>query len=189
MRKILITAAAAAVLCSCGSARIADGRSDYNPDKQINVGYGSVSQEELTYSVSQVDIDEREAVVYSSIWEYMRSRVPGVESGPAGPGETPDILIRGKSSINSPTQPLILLDGNETDDISSLSPSDVASVSVLKDASASMYGSRGANGVILITTKSAKLQAEQEAAFQKEAREAARAAREARKAARKAAKQ
>ena len=115
----------------------------------------------------------------------MRSRVPGVVIGDASAGGTPSIIIRGENSVNSSNQPLIMLDGMETDDISGLSPLDVASISVLKDASASIYGSRGGNGVILITTKSAKLAAEQEAAYQREARAAARAARAERKAARK----
>lgn len=74
-----------------------------------------------------------------------------------------------------------MVDGNDTPDISYLNPNDIASVSVLKDASASIYGSRGGNGVILITTKSARQAAEAEAQARKAAKEAARAAKAARK--------
>ena len=68
---------------------------------------------------------------------------------------TPDkrIIIRGVGSINSSNDPLILVDGSEITDLSTINPNDVKSVNVLKDASSSIYGVRGANGVILITTK------------------------------------
>ena len=189
VKDLLLVAGVAGMLCSCSAAREVSGDADgYVPDQQINVGYGSVDKDKLTYSVSQLEVDEKEISHYSNIWDYMRSRVPGVEIGESIAGSTPDIVIRGKNSINSPTQPLIMLDGVETSDISGLNPNDVASVSVLKDASASIYGSRGGNGVILITTKSAKMAAEREAAFQREAREAARAAKVARTAARQEAK-
>ena len=62
------------------------------------------------------------------------------------------ILIRGVNSINSSSDPLILVDGVEMSDISSLNPADVKSVDVIKDGSSAIYGMRGANGVILITT-------------------------------------
>lgn len=188
VKDLLVVAGVAGMLCSCSVTKDASNRKEYAPDDQVNVGYGSVDKDKLTYSVSQLDVDEREISQYSNIWDYMRSRVPGVEIGESVAGSTPDIVIRGKNSINSPTQPLIMLDGVEAPDISGLNPSDVASVSVLKDASASIYGSRGGNGVILITTKSAKLAAEREAAYQREVREAARAAKAARKAAKREAK-
>jgi TonB-dependent SusC/RagA subfamily outer membrane receptor len=183
MRNFLLLAAMAAVLCACGSSRQATrvyGDED-SVDMGINIGYGNVSKDELTYSVSQLDIDEKEAVTYSDIWEYMRGRVPGMMIDYAEPGQTPNISIRGVSSINSSTQPLIMVDGVETPDISHLKPYDIGSVSVLKDASAAIYGTRGANGVILITTKSAYETAKLEAQAKKEAREAARAARQAKK--------
>lgn len=183
-------AAAVILLCSCGNLREASysGKDGYDSEEKVNVGYGTMDRKDLTYSVDQVDISEREISSYNNIWDYLRTRLPGVEIGPAEAGQMPSITIRGKSSINSPTEPLIMVDGVETPDISFLSPGEVASVSVLKDGSAAIYGSRGGNGVILITTKGAQMAAEREAAFQKEAREAARAAREARKAERKARK-
>lgn len=182
MKKLFFAALAAVAVCSCGASKKAvnvyRAPEAGNP---VNIGYGSVDRDKLTYSVDQVEVDPKQAMTYTDIWEYMRGRVPGVEIGPSGPGVTPSIRIRGISSINMSTEPLIMLDGSEVSDISGLSPSDVASVSVLKDASASLYGVRGANGVILITTKSAKHAAEQEAAMEREARQAAKAARKARK--------
>ena len=190
MKKMIILAAAAAVLCACGPSRgvtnvYKAGDLPLEENTDVNVGYGTVDRSELTYSVNQLDIDEKEIVSYNDIWEYMRGRVPGVTIGPSEPGKTPSITVRGINSINLSTQPLIMVDGVETDDPSFLNPNDIGSVSVLKDASASIYGTRGANGVILITTKSSQEQARLEAKARKEAREAARAAREAKKAARK----
>ena len=189
MRDFIILAASAAMLCACGPSRqattvyVAD--QDAAADEEINVGYGSVSKDELTYSVNQVEIDEKEATVYSNIWDYMRGRVPGVNIGPAGAGETPSITVRGISSVNLSIQPLILVDDIETADISMLNPNDVASVSVLKDASAAIYGTRGANGVIMITTKTAQETARREAAAKKAARQAQKEARQARRAGKK----
>lgn len=189
MRNFIVLAASAAILCACGSSRqvtnVYTASDSISSDDEVNVGYGSVNKNELTYSVNQVEIDEKESTVYSNIWDYMRGRVPGVSIGPAGTGETPSITVRGISSINLSTQPLILLDGIETSDISMLNPNDVASVSVLKDASASIYGTRGANGVIMITTKSAQETARREAAAKKAAKQAQKEARQARKAGKK----
>ena len=190
MKEIIILAAAAAVLCACGPSRgvtnvYRAGDLPLEENTGINVGYGTVDKSELTYSVNQLDIDEKEIVSYTDIWEYMRGRVPGVTIGPPEAGKTPSITVRGINSINLSTQPLIMVDGVETDDPSVLNPNDIGSVSVLKDASAAIYGTRGGNGVILITTKSSQEQARLEAKAKKEAREAARAAREAKKAERK----
>ena len=184
MKKIFILAMTAAVLCACSSSRSVTNvyrADDSGTQDEINVGYGSVNREKLTYSVSQVEVDEKEAIVYNNIWDYLRGRVPGVMIGNAGPGDTPTITVRGINSINSSTQPLFIVDGVETPDISYLNPNDVGSVSVLKDASASIYGTRGGNGVILITTKGAKEAARLEAAAKKEARQAAKAERQSRR--------
>lgn len=173
MKRILIYAAAAAVLCSCGSsAKISDNSESESDGEEINVGYGTQKRDQVTYSVSKVDIKENEIATYTNIWDYLRGRVPGVEIGNASAGSTPSITVRGISTATGSNEPLIMVDGNETADISFLSPSDVASVEVLKDASASIYGVRGANGVILITTKAAKEAAAAEAAARKAARQA-----------------
>lgn len=127
------------------------GTSVYIPrdnDTDVDVGYGTVKKSELTTSVSTVKVNDNEIQTYSNMYDYLRGKVPGLMV-------TPDnrILIRGVNSINSSNDPLILVDGMEVSNLSSVNPNDVRSVNVLKDASTSIYGVRGANGVILITTK------------------------------------
>lgn len=154
---------------SCGSS----GRTVESParDEQVNVGYGSTDKDNLTYSVASVKMEEQDAS-YSDMYEYLRGRVAGVTIGPDN-----SIRIRGNNSINSSNEPLILLDGVEITDLGAVSPNDVYSVDVLKDASSSIYGVRGANGVILITTKGAhhtKAAAAEARRQEKAARKAAR---------------
>lgn len=132
-------------LSACGSLQ---SRTD---DETVDIGYGTSKKRNLTNSVSKLDINEKEIGGYSNIFDYLRGRVPGVMVNGRGPNAT--VQIRGISSINCPTDPLYVIDGVVVNDISNINPNDVKSVSVLKDASASIYGSRGANGVIIITTK------------------------------------
>lgn len=119
----------------------------------INIGYGYVKKRNLTTSVSQVNVNGRELGSYENIAEYLKGRVPGLMV--TKEGTEYKYTIRGVNSLNSPTDPLFVVDGNIVSDIDYLNPNDIRSVDVLKDASASIYGSRGACGVILITTKSA----------------------------------
>lgn len=127
------------------------GTSGYVPregEAEVDVGYGTLKKSELTTAVSTVTVDEKEVRTYTNMYDYLRGKVAGLTV-------TPDnrILIRGVNSINSSTDPLILVDGMEVSSLSSVNPNDVQSVNVLKDASTSIYGVRGSNGVILITTK------------------------------------
>ena len=120
-------------------------------DEEVNVGYGRVKRHNLTTSVSKVAIQDDVIGSYSNICEYLMGRVPGLQVTKVG--SEYKYTIRGINSINSPTDPLFLVNGVETVDINYLNPRDIQSVEVLKDASASIYGTRGACGVILITTK------------------------------------
>lgn len=120
-------------------------------DDSIYVGYGYIKRKNLTTSVSKVDVMDIQMKGYTSIGEYLKGRVPGLQVMKTGAGYR--YLIRGVSSINSPTDPLFIVDGMEVNDIDSINPNDVERVEVLKDASASIYGNRGACGVIIITTK------------------------------------
>lgn len=117
----------------------------------VNVGYGYTKKSKLTHSVSSVDMDNNLVAGYSDIGEYLRGRVPGLTVTKVGAGYR--FLIRGTSTINGPSEPLFIVDGVEVADISYLNPRDVKSVEVLKDSSSSIYGARGAYGVILITTR------------------------------------
>lgn len=117
-------------------------------DTEVNVGYGTIKKGDLTQPVSSIQVKENEMSGYRDIYEYLEGRVAGVEV-------TYDkrIIIRGINTINGTTDPLIMVDGHEMKDISSINPNDVKSIDVLKGSSAAIYGVRGANGVILITTK------------------------------------
>ena len=144
---------------------------------QINIGYGTIDKNALGYAVDKVNVDDQVIRSYSSIAEYLQGRVPGVRVTENG-----GIQIRGNNNLNGqPSEALIVVDGIICDNINNLNPVNIHSVEVLKDGSSSIYGSRGGNGVVLITTKG-----EYE---RKKALEAERAAaREAKKAAKKAKK-
>lgn len=96
-------------------------------------------------------IDNNEIAGYNDIGEYLQGRVPGLTV--IKDGSRYRFLIRGLNTINGTSEPLLIVDGVEVADISYLNPRDIASVDVLKDSSASIYGARGAFGVILITTR------------------------------------
>lgn len=120
-------------------------------NESVNVGYGSTKKKNLTTSVSSVKAKNTETNGYSHVAEYLQGRVPGLIVRKVGGSYK--FTIRGINSINSSTDPLLIVDGCTVNDIDYLNPKDIKSVEVLKDASASIYGSRGACGVILITTK------------------------------------
>lgn len=120
--------------------------------KTVDMGYGETSQEALSYAISSVDMEEADKSGYITIYDYLEGRVPGVKVVKNG-ATTASVYIRGINSVNSSTEPLFVVDGIMVNDISYLNPRDVKSVTVLKDASASIYGVRGGNGAILIKLK------------------------------------
>ncbi len=142
-------------------------------DELVVVGYGSIRRSDLTGSVSSVDAESIEAGSISSLDQGLQGKAAGVvirqTSGQPGSGST--IRIRGTSSINGNNEPLYVIDGvpvisdaeqmsigattgPSMNPLASINPSDIESIEVLKDASATaIYGARGANGVILVTTK------------------------------------
>jgi TonB-dependent SusC/RagA subfamily outer membrane receptor len=113
-------------------------------DKNVNIGYGSVSQKNLLTPVNTIDVRSGKYATYKNIYEILKG-TPGVMVN----GNS--IKIQGVSSINLSTEPLFVVDGMVVQSIDGISPSMIESISVLKGASTSIYGSRGANGVILIT--------------------------------------
>ena len=116
----------------------------------VETGYGKQFQDRLTTSISTIDVSDKKFDSYMSIYDYLKT-VPGVMV------KGTSIYIRGISSINSSTDPLIMVDGIAVNDISTLNPRDIDKISVLKDAGAcAIYGMRGACGVIVITTKKGK---------------------------------
>lgn len=122
----------------------------------VVIGYGVLRKEAVTGSVATMDGDEMRDVPSSDITHSLKGRMPGVEMLPTSskPGAEMQIRIRGTRSLSADNDPLIVLDGIPfAGSISDINPNDIKSVDILKDASATaIYGSRGANGVILITT-------------------------------------
>lgn len=121
--------------------------------QEVNVGYGKTDKNNLTTAISSVSPTNKEVSSYGDIGEYLMGRVPGLQVTKRG--NSYSLQIRGATTIgNASTEPLVLVDGVETNDISGLNPHDIKSVEVLKDAAAaSIYGSRAACGAVLITTK------------------------------------
>lgn len=115
--------------------------------RTYDTGYGTITESEKTSSISDVPIDKTISQ-YTDIYDYIKGKVPGV----VVTGDR--ILIRGISSINLSNEPIFVVDNVVVDNVKWLSPTDIKSITVLKDASAcAIYGVRGANGVIVITTK------------------------------------
>lgn len=128
----------------------------------VVIGYGAVKKIDLTGSVGQVDVEDLTKAPVASFAEALAGRVAGVQvSGSDGqPGGGMNIMIRGIGSLTQSTAPLYVIDGFpiENPDPATINPEDIESFTVLKDASSTaIYGSRGANGVILIQTKRGKI--------------------------------
>ncbi|MDE6480694.1 MAG: TonB-dependent receptor [Muribaculaceae bacterium] len=126
-------------------------------DELVVVGYGTIKKADLTGSVSVVDAGQITAKGSASVIESLQGAVPGVSITKSTGRTNGDINveIRGKSSINSDTKPIYVVDGIITSDISFLNPQDIERVDVLKDASSTaIYGSQATAGVMMITTKS-----------------------------------
>jgi TonB-linked SusC/RagA family outer membrane protein len=123
-------------------------------DEVVVVGYGTQLKKEVTGAVSVINSETIENIKPTRIEQALQGQVAGVNitSQSGAPGAGLDIRIRGIST-NGDNKPLILVDGNVIEELSVINPSDIASITVLKDASAGIYGTRAANGVILITTK------------------------------------
>ncbi|WP_448777275.1 SusC/RagA family TonB-linked outer membrane protein [Bacteroides congonensis] len=125
------------------------------------VGYGDVRRKDLTGSIAKADIKELIKTPVNNVAESLGGRIAGVQvsSTDGGLGDNFNIVIRGAGSLTQSTAPLYVIDGfpQETSNMGSLNPNDIESIDVLKDASATaIYGSRGANGVVIITTKKGK---------------------------------
>ncbi|MBB5284561.1 TonB-linked SusC/RagA family outer membrane protein [Rhabdobacter roseus] len=131
-----------------------------NLEEMVVVGYGTVRKSDLTGSVSAIKGDKLLDRQATNVAQALQGRLPGVDVSvnSSAPGYQPRIRIRGVGSINSSLDPLYVVDGIiGVTNANLLNPNDIESVEVLKDASATaIYGARGANGVIIITTKRGK---------------------------------
>jgi len=125
-------------------------------EEVVVVGYGTQQKSLVTGSISKVESEDLSGLPISRAEEALEGKTAGVSVVPSSgsPGAGMNVRIRGAGS-NQSSQPLYIVDGMKTGDISFLSPSDIESIEVLKDAaSAAIYGAEGANGVVLISTKS-----------------------------------
>ena len=141
-------------------------------DEVVVIGYGEVKKSDVTGAISSVDVDGIEETGANNITQVLEGRSTGVQvrNNIGIPGAETDIIIRGRSSISTNSAPLYVVDGvlidaavptsffaTPVNPLQTISSEDIESIQVLKDASATaIYGSRGANGVILITTKGGK---------------------------------
>jgi TonB-dependent starch-binding outer membrane protein SusC len=161
MKSAICSGLAFALLSGCG--RSGEPRSATpTPDDEVSVGYGTQSKENVTGAVTSITPTEAEARVARV--EDLLSRVPGLEVRPM-PNGNYTLRIRGQHSIRgnaTDDEPLLVIDGVVASGslgsaLAGVAPRDVARIDVLKDASATaIYGSRGANGVVIITTKRAQ---------------------------------
>lgn len=126
----------------------------------VVVGYGTQDKRDVTAAIVSLDEESIKRIPVASSVEAMQGQVSGVDILAAGgrPGQNPQINIRGRRSITASNDPLYVIDGipqtSSTSSIFDINPQDIKSIEILKDAAATaIYGSRGANGVILITTK------------------------------------
>ncbi len=118
-------------------------------NREIAIGYGHVTDKEKLFSAVNLNNNDMDFSQYTNIYDIIRGRFPGVQVV-AG-----EIIIRGNNSINSSNAALIVVDGIPSDNsvLSTIPPSMVKSISVIKDGSSAIYGVRGSNGVVIIETK------------------------------------
>jgi len=128
-------------------------------EEVVVVGYGVLQKKDLTGAIAQVQSDDLKDLGVARIDQALIGKMAGVQviSTTGEPGAAPTVRIRGVGSISAGVEPLYVIDGFPNDNIQMLNPNDIETIDILKDASATaIYGSRGANGVVIITTKRGK---------------------------------
>ena len=128
-------------------------------EEVVVVGYGVTRKRDLAGSITSLKTDDIKAGVVTNTAQMLKGRAAGVQvrQNSGEPGGGISIRIRGASSVSSNNEPLYVIDGFQTDLGNQINPNDIESIEILKDAAAtSIYGARGANGVVLITTKQGK---------------------------------
>lgn len=183
LRFFSVFIAAALTCCACGTsakapAGVNDDGEKEGVEEMSNVGYGSVAKDRDATESKKIKTEDIPQKGYTSVAEFLQGRAPGVQVTDNGSGE-PTIIIRGVATINGNTQPLYILDGVEISSLMSLNPNDIYSVEVLSGVSASIYGSRGGNGVLIFVSKGkheADLMLQEQERQERLARKAARKA-------------
>lgn len=141
------------------NAALEESSTALNEVKIVNIGYGTVKREAITGAVSSINAATIAAAPVSSALEAIQGRVAGVNisSTEGSPDASINVRVRGGGSITQSNEPLYIVDGFPVTTIADIAPQDIESIDILKDGSSTaIYGSRGANGVVLVTTKSGK---------------------------------
>ncbi len=120
---------------------------DSKKNREVAIGYGYVNEKDLLYAVSNLEQENNEYCHYTNVFDLITGRFSGVVVSNGA------IYIRGMTSINTSNEALYVVDGMMNSSIDWVVPCEIKSINVLKDGSASIYGSRGANGVVLIETR------------------------------------
>ncbi len=120
---------------------------DTEKNKEIAVGYGYMKESDLIYAVDNLEQENNEYCFYHDVFEVIKGRFAGVTV------EDGAVIIRGSQSFMSSNEALYVVDGVVVNSIDWVVPCNIKSINILKDASASVYGSRGSNGVVIIETK------------------------------------
>ena len=124
---------------------------DSKKNRDLAVGYGYMEKEELTFAADHMQQENNEYCNFNNIYELLKGKFPGVQvDGATGNYR---VFVRGSQSINASNEVLFIVDGSPSGNVSSLHPCNIKSIDVIKDGMTSMYGARGANGVILVETK------------------------------------
>jgi TonB-dependent SusC/RagA subfamily outer membrane receptor len=124
---------------------------DSEANRKLATGYGYIDEQDLTFAMSHLEYENNDFCNYSSVYELIAGRFPGVTVNHRGTGGS--VVIRGENSINASTEALYVVDGMVMESIDWVRPCDVRSIDVIKDGMSAMYGSRGAGGVVVIETK------------------------------------
>jgi TonB-dependent SusC/RagA subfamily outer membrane receptor len=124
---------------------------DSRKNRDLAIGYGYMKKEDLTFAAEHLQQENNEYCNYPNIYELLKGRFPGVTVD--GTSGTYRVFIRGAQSISGSNEVLFVVDGSPSANVSGLYPCNIRSIDVIKDGMASMYGTRGSNGVILIETK------------------------------------
>ena len=124
---------------------------DSKKNRDLAVGYGYMEKEDLTFAADHMQQENNEYCNFNNIYELLKGKFPGVQvDGTTGSYR---VFVRGSQSINASNEVLFIVDGSPSGNVSGLHPCNIKSIDVIKDGMTSMYGARGANGVILVETK------------------------------------
>ncbi len=120
---------------------------DSESNREQAVGYGYISKEDLTYAVSHLEQENNDYCNYTNIFDLIRAKFSGVTISNG------EIIIAGSGSFNGQVQALLILNGIEVSSINWIQPCEIKTIDILKGSNAAVYGTRGGNGVVMITTR------------------------------------